>query len=34
MSSTPNLLLATNLKVPEATFAAFQGGEVVMPEQD
>jgi oxalate decarboxylase len=34
MSSTPDLLLATNFKVPEATFAAFPSGEVVMPEQD
>ncbi|MGB6922833.1 MAG: cupin domain-containing protein [Methyloceanibacter sp.] len=34
LSSTPALLLATNFKVPESTFASFPKGEVVMPEQD
>jgi hypothetical protein len=33
MASTPDLLLATNFKVPESTFAAFPKGEEVMPER-
>lgn len=33
MASTPDLLLATNFKVPETTFTAFPTGEAVMPEQ-
>jgi hypothetical protein len=30
---TPDLLLATNFKVPESTFIHFPRGETVMPEQ-
>ncbi|MGA7371095.1 MAG: hypothetical protein WBW37_00425 [Methyloceanibacter sp.] len=33
MASTPDLLLATNFKVPESTFIHFPNGETVMPEQ-
>lgn len=33
MSSTPDLLLATNFKVPEGTFASLPGSEVVMPDR-
>jgi hypothetical protein len=32
MASTPDLLLATNFKVPQSTFAAFPRGEEVMPD--
>jgi oxalate decarboxylase len=32
MAATPDLLLATNFRVPEAVFAAFPKGEVAMPE--
>jgi len=33
MASTPDLLLATNFKVPESFFIHFPRGETVMPEQ-
>ena len=32
MASTPDLLLATNFKVPESTFTAFPKGKEVMPD--
>ena len=32
MAANPDLLLATNFRVPEAVFAAFPKGEVAMPE--
>ena len=32
MAATPDLLLATNFRVPESVFAAFPKGEVAMPE--
>jgi hypothetical protein len=34
MAANTDLLLATNFKVPEATFAKFPKGPVVIPEQD
>jgi oxalate decarboxylase len=33
MASTPDLLLATNFKVPESTFTAFPTAEAAMPER-
>jgi oxalate decarboxylase len=33
MAANPDLLLATNFKVPESVFAKFPKGAVVIPEQ-
>ena len=32
MAANPDLLLATNFRVPESVFADFPKGEVAMPE--
>ena len=33
MAANPDLLLATNLEVPESVFAKFPKGPVIIPEQ-
>jgi oxalate decarboxylase len=33
MAANPDLLLATNFRVPESVFASFPKGETTMPEE-
>ena len=33
MAANPDLLLATNFRVPETVFAGFPKGETTMPEE-